>query len=715
MTVQSVLILCVTLPIMIQVFRVIRSLESSLRNFYQYSEKSLNDPQSEDYNPSEPVRIDFWFHIRTSIIDECNPDDVSAAGLKKSLGKMLKESINADIRNTGKVVETISVPDFTRLTGLYREIFSTKASFDEDLDQVACCYRPVGKYCCPKYYYDYTYFALKVDQLEDKVYEILNSVETNEEDLTKAAIKIREETWRGSSYCFYATNAIGCTDYLSGNINMHISDKELKCLDKCLCGYCKKYIRDPLDDSEETDTLLTEEVVVAPGKNLSQTDQEPTGIQKSISHVTVEYPINSKGKTQVTAVSLKDQQRNMGPNLYKCTCNTIVDPDDILWYNLGVKVRYSICKRILFFLILLAMFIFLSTPASIIQLLKRATFDKKFTRTNWQKGMPPFLIAFLRDYVGTSLIFICNGIFLWIAGKLGKWNKFGTKSAYHGYIFRISRVYFLINMVIMPGFSLSGGTTIYDLITYSHADFRSLVESFHLMDNGSFFVNLIFQGVGFAFLDSCLRLKDLIRLGGGSFETATYMREVLDQKKWLQWETHLLPYGKNLAYFSTIITMCCLFGYQAPFILIPSIFFLIFRNLSDAHLMVCVNKKETEEFGTLLSMTLASIMTGVALGHFVVMMLSYFHKDYYAFGINLTVFLIALWLAAAVWFRLEKIKNLEFLKGKGDSAVDGQDLDEWSESERMRWAQLYSHPLLRHNIEVVQATRKVPKMNGYML
>ena len=109
-------------------------------------------------------------------------------------------------------------------------------------------------------------------------------------------------------------------------------------------------------------------------------------------------------------------------------------------------------------------------------------------------------------------------------------------------------------MVIMPGFSLAGGTTVYDLITHSHVDFRYLVESFHLMDNGSFFVNLIFQGVGFAFLGSCLRLKDLIRLGGGSFETATYMREVLDQKKWLQWETHLLPYGKNLAYFSTIMT-----------------------------------------------------------------------------------------------------------------------------------------------------------------
>jgi hypothetical protein len=156
------------------------------------------------------------------------------------------------------------------------------------------------------------------------------------------------------------------------------------------------------------------------------------------------------------------------------------------------------------------MFIFLSTPAAILQLLKRSSFLKSFIKGNWAKSLPPVISAFIKDYMGTGVTLLCNKIFLLVVGWLAIGNHFATKTDYHKYIFRLSYAYFVINMVIMPGLTISGGATIFKLLQNGNVSLKSIVESFHLKDHGAFFTNLIFQGVGIGFLMCCLNFYDLI-------------------------------------------------------------------------------------------------------------------------------------------------------------------------------------------------------------
>jgi len=60
----------------------------------------------------------------------------------------------------------------------------------------------------------------------------------------------------------------------------------------------------------------------------------------------------------------------------------------------------------------------------------------------------------------------------------------------------------------MPGLTLAGGSSIFKLLNNESMTFKQVVMSFKLIDNGSFFINLIFQSVGLGFLIASLRLYD---------------------------------------------------------------------------------------------------------------------------------------------------------------------------------------------------------------
>jgi hypothetical protein len=147
--------------------------------------------------------------------------------------------------------------------------------------------------------------------------------------------------------------------------------------------------------------------------------------------------------------------------------------------------------------------------------------------------------------------------------------------------------------------------------------------------------------------------------------------------------------------------------------------------------MVVVHKKETEEFGSFVMMGLTRICTGVCIAQFLIMMISWFHTKPYAFGINFTMFFVSIAYSVYIGFRLKRVESLAFLKFKpqGKSiqeGVEGEEYDraegdgedaewyEWKEQERVRWIQLYTHPLLKLNRNVILSLKKVPAMQEYM-
>jgi hypothetical protein len=146
--------------------------------------------------------------------------------------------------------------------------------------------------------------------------------------------------------------------------------------------------------------------------------------------------------------------------------------------------------------------------------------------------------------------------------------------------------------------------------------------------------------------------------------------------------------------------------------------------------MVVFHKKETEEFGSFVMMGLVRICYGVCIAQFIIMMISWFHTKPYAFGVNLTVFFLSIAYTTYIGFRLRRVESLAFLKFKSpqgksiqeEAEAEGYDRAEpedgewyeWKEQERVRWIQLYTHPLLKLNRNIILSLREVPAMKEYM-
>jgi hypothetical protein len=360
---QSMLLLCVTIPLQIQVLRVAISLEKTLQNFYEFSEEYQNPADSPDYKPAEPIRLDFWFHIRTSMIDQCHSKDFPSKHLELALMKLISESQDADIKNKGKIVETLAIPDFAHLTDLEQNIFILKSTYSEDMEQCMYCYRPCGKCCCPKFVWDYSYFHAQIDKLEDEVWEILASGQPDhaDPDMTekrkRELLKIAEETFRGSTYAFFATNTIICNDHVSKNINFHIDNEDRECWNKMCCCCAKNKTKKPTGDDEDSTGLLAIENGPNPADNQPAPTVEDTGAQKNANETTannetlVTEPVQDQDLTKAqaqdadgTIVLVEEKPLNLEPNFKLCQNNNVVDPDDILWFNMGLKVRKTLWK-----------------------------------------------------------------------------------------------------------------------------------------------------------------------------------------------------------------------------------------------------------------------------------------------------------------------------------------------------------------------------------
>lgn len=179
---------------------------------------------------------------------------------------------------------------------------------------------------------------------------------------------------------------------------------------------------------------------------------------------------------------------------------------------------------------------------------------------------------------------------------------------------------------------------------------------------------------------------------------------MISEEVWLQEEKLLLPYGTNMAYFSTIITLCCVFGYMSPLILVPTICYIIFRNLADCKLMVCFNKKETEEFGRLATFGIKRILFGVMLGQFLLLLLSYFHSKPYAFYFNIVVIIVYLVWDYFLCRKLRRINSLEFLQ------FDKEETNKnWTEEQKGKWLSMYNHPIFKSRPELVEKMVEVAK------
>ena len=435
--VSIALLICITLPLQLTCWYSAYRMQKDLQTYFNYSE-STNGEQK------------FWYHIRTSMISYCHADDIPGIKtyefLEEKLERLKLVDEYREIIGESKIEKSLVIPDLAKLAKYEQKIFYNKAAFDEGLENCQYCCRPCGKCCCPAYLFNYDKFCDKMLKLEEGVDKIISG-----------------RPFQSSTFAFFATTSVDTNYQMASELNWQSEDIK-ECVDKCFCHACssmfpKRFIITPKKAEEEQIALLGEEEDIENAQeNVEQnqtTDEQKIEESKDIvnkkdnEETKSKMPTNShccckrdkNAEANVTTVAKVDENR-LKPDEYQMECNNVVDPADILWYNIGATVKQTWIERFIYFLIILVMFIFLSTPAAFLQLFKRAKFIANFLNGAWTTALGPVFGPFVKSYLTTGITLLCNKIFLAVALILARSARYPNKSDYHSNVSRVSYLYY---------------------------------------------------------------------------------------------------------------------------------------------------------------------------------------------------------------------------------------------------------------------------------
>ena len=125
-------------------------------------------------------------------------------------------------------------------------------------------------------------------------------------------------------------------------------------------------------------------------------------------------------------------------------------PLDFIWRNLGGTRGVYFFRKWVFNLLGLLVVLFLSTPTAIfssLQLMEVFDMEKIDQESFWGR----FIIVAFPAFI----IIIINYALLYFIYYSAYWEKRGTHSKYQSSIFNKSLVYLLLNMLIIPGITLT--------------------------------------------------------------------------------------------------------------------------------------------------------------------------------------------------------------------------------------------------------------------
>lgn len=188
----------------------------------------------------------------------------------------------------------------------------------------------------------------------------------------------------------------------------------------------------------------------------------------------------------------------------------LIDNKDFLFHNMKVAHQKKYFTKVVLYTLIVVIFLFVSTPNAILQSVTELMKKDKLKRLGWT--MDPRHAKVWSD-VWMSLVPMItlgiNALLLILLDFFAYWQHYSTHSACQKFIFRYSFCYMLINMLIIPGLSLSTANSIFRAVEKRDFKLMTLLNSLKDKENDSFFSTLIIQSGIVGFLINLFLVSDL--------------------------------------------------------------------------------------------------------------------------------------------------------------------------------------------------------------
>ena len=141
--------------------------------------------------------------------------------------------------------------------------------------------------------------------------------------------------------------------------------------------------------------------------------------------------------------------------------NLASDPIDIMWKNIGGSSRgLFLFRRIILHLLTIFVILFISTPTAMLSALKE--FDiTGFLKFDWVEHLPNG--AFIKSNIPPLIILGINQIILFLIDISAIVERHETHSLYQLSVYAKSVIYLNLNMLIIPGLTLTTSTPLINI------------------------------------------------------------------------------------------------------------------------------------------------------------------------------------------------------------------------------------------------------------
>lgn len=181
--------------------------------------------------------------------------------------------------------------------------------------------------------------------------------------------------------------------------------------------------------------------------------------------------------------------------------------NDINWQHICSSKTHNYIKKFLLFLVSVAILIFLTTPTAIVQVVSKNGVVKDTLSLKWTDQIPGVFGFVVKSLIPPLLVLTINQILLLLISLLGNFHftlvSLENNHRFSGYqtsVLRYTFIYFLFNMLIIPGFAATAFSNIFDILNEGFINSKSLLQRLFALASGDFFLILIMQQAGGAIL-----------------------------------------------------------------------------------------------------------------------------------------------------------------------------------------------------------------------
>lgn len=235
--------------------------------------------------------------------------------------------------------------------------------------------------------------------------------------------------------------------------------------------------------------------------------------------------------------------------------------------------------------------VFLTTPAALINVLSSNETGSSFFNLSWVERSPPFVKYVFQGLTPALMVSIVNSLLVMILTMLVEFDKNKRFSTNHTSLMKRVFVYFLFNMVIVPGLA-NAVTNLFDLVKKGLDGYQDLMKNMFVLKTGDFFLILVVQSAGGAFLISLNQLAVLFKnflSPSITVDTFYLWKKAGDWRKKFE---GFFDFGTNYAFALVMLGIGFAFHSYIPFITVAVIYNLSLRHLANGAQIVQWHKHE---------------------------------------------------------------------------------------------------------------------------